>query len=66
MCGALRAVLTFLFCSILQVSQLRVILAAVDAKAKERQWLKLKTSGDLDDMYAFRFDTPTTPTTPNT
>lgn len=33
-----------------QVSQLRVILAAVDAKAKERQWLKLKTSGDLDDM----------------
>jgi hypothetical protein len=33
------------------VSQLRVILAAVDAKAKERQWLKLKTSGDLDDMY---------------
>lgn len=34
-----------------QVSQLRVILAAVDAKAKERQWLKLKTSGDLDDTY---------------
>jgi len=33
-----------------QVSQLRVILAAVDAKAKERQWLKLKISGDLDDM----------------
>jgi hypothetical protein len=54
----------FSFC--LQVSQLRVILAAVDAKAKERQWLKLKTSGDLDDMYAFRSHTPTSPTTPPT
>jgi len=32
-----------------------VILAAVDAKAKERQWLKLKISGDLDDMCPTHF-----------
>jgi len=34
-----------------QIAQLRVILQGVEAKAKERQWLKLKTSGDLDDLY---------------
>ena len=32
-----------------EVSQLRVVLQAVEAKEKERSWLKGKTSGELDD-----------------
>jgi hypothetical protein len=38
-----------------QIGQMRVILQGVEAKAKERQWLKLKTSGDLDDLYVYTF-----------
>ncbi|XP_031637278.1 von Willebrand factor A domain-containing protein 8 [Contarinia nasturtii] len=32
-----------------QVQQLRVILSSLQAKSKERQWLKHQTSGEIDD-----------------
>lgn len=35
---------------IFQVQALRVILSSVQAKSKERQWLRHQTSGELDDI----------------
>lgn len=32
-----------------EVVQLRLILQSVEAKAKEREWLRLQTQGDLDE-----------------
>ena len=32
-----------------EISQLRVVLQAVEAKEKERVWLRGKTSGEMDD-----------------
>lgn len=33
-----------------QVQALRVILSNLQAKSKERQWVRHQTSGELDDM----------------
>ena len=32
-----------------EITQLRVVLQAVEAKEKERVWLRGKTSGEMDD-----------------